>query len=415
MKSKFTIAIIGLGYVGLPLYFLFKKKFETYGFDINKERIQELKNSFDSKNQISKNFFNKHNNHNFTENINEIKTANFFIVTVPTPVFKSNKPDLRYLENATKDIALILKKNDFVIYESTVYPGVTRNICIPILEKISGLKINKDFYVGYSPERINPGDKTHQIQNITKIISSSNKFSLKIIKKIYESILKRKVFSVNSIEIAEAAKVIENAQRDVNIAFVNEVSIIFDKLKINTYEVLEAASTKWNFMNFSPGLVGGHCISIDPYYLSYLAKKNNFDSEVILSGRKLNNFMPKYYARQILDSLRKKHTNIYNTKVLILGFSFKENCSDFRNTKVHDLYMHLSKKISNIMIHDPYVSPKIVKKELQINIYNKLDNQKNFDLIFLAVKHNYYKQIGKRKILKLGKKDTIYMDIKNYL
>ena len=414
MPNNIKIAIIGLGYVGLPLYFLFKKKYETYGFDTDIKKIGELKNNFDSKKQVPKYLFKKFKKHFFSNNINNIHDANFFIVTVPTPIFKNNKPNLNYLISASKLISSVIKKNDIIVYESTVYPGVTRNVCIPIIEKKSGLKINKDFYVGYSPERVNPGDNLHKIQNVTKIISSSNKSSLTNIEKVYKKVIKSKLHKADSIEIAEAAKVIENSQRDVNIAFVNEISIILDKLQIDTKKVLEAASTKWNFQKFTPGLVGGHCISIDPYYLSFLANKNNLDADVILSGRKINEFMSKYYANMIISKLKYNKKKLSRSSILLLGFAFKENCTDFRNSKVIDLYKYLCNKKINVDIHDPIVSKKTVESELGIKIYNKFINKK-YDAIILTVKHQFYKKIGKKNILNMGKNNFYFLDIKNFL
>ena len=414
MQNKIKVAIVGLGYVGLPLYFLFKKKFETYGFDTDEKKIRELKNYYDSKKQIPKYLFKKFQTHYFFNNINKISDANFFIITVPTPVYKNNKPNLKFLEDVSKSIATIIKKNDILVFESTVYPGVTRNLCIPIIENNSQLKINKDFFVGYSPERVNPGDNLHKIQNVAKIISSSNKSSLNKIENVYKKVIKSKLHKVDSIEIAEAAKVIENSQRDVNIAFVNEISIILDKLQIDTNKVLEAASTKWNFQKFTPGLVGGHCISIDPYYLSFLASQNNLDTDVILSGRKINDYMPKYYANRIISKLKKNNKQLSRSSILLLGFAFKENCSDFRNSKVLDLYKNLLSKKIKVDIHDPIVPKKIVQSELGIKIYNKF-NKKKYDAIILTVKHKFYKKIGKRNIFKMGKNNFFYFDIKNFL
>ena len=318
------IAIIGLGYVGLPLAIEFGKKYETFGYDIDQNRIKYLKKGLDKTKEFKKNYISSSKKLIFVNKIKQLENCNIFIVTVPTPIFKNNTPDLRSIIDATKKIGSILKKNSMVIYESTVYPGLTEEICIPILEKFSNLKSNKDFYYGYSPERINPGDKSHQLTNIKKIVSGSNNFSSKKIKEIYKSIIKAGIHMAPSIKVAEAAKVIENIQRDINVAFANELFKIFEKMKLNTYDVLKAANTKWNFLDFKPGLVGGHCIGVDPYYLLHKCKQIKFTSKIITAGRKVNDEMSYYYANLINKKIKEKFKK-KKIKMLVMGYTFKKN------------------------------------------------------------------------------------------
>ncbi len=406
------IGVIGLGYVGLPLAIASSKKYLVVGYDTNLSRIKLLKKKIDFNNEFSKKDLSKIKNINFTNKVNELENCKIKIITVPTPIKKNKKPDLSLIKEATRNIAKYTKKGDIIVYESTVYPGVTDDICIPIIEKISKLKINKEFYCGYSPERINPGDKNHKITNIVKITSGSNKYSLNIIDKFYKSIINAKTFKANSIKEAEAAKVIENAQRDINIAFINEVTQIFSKLNLNTYNILKAASTKWNFLNFKPGLVGGHCIGVDPYYLSYLAKTIKITPQIILSGRNINDNMSIFIANKIINEI-KKYKNLKKSKVLIMGLSFKEDCSDFRNTKVLDLFLYMKKKVKLVDIFDPVVDAKKVKKELNINVLNKLNYSSQYDAICILVKHKFFIKIGYKKIFKLGNKNCVYFDLKN--
>ncbi len=342
MKNN-KIAIIGLGYVGLPLAIEFGKKYKTYGYDINQNRINSLKMGMDTTMEFKKDYILSSKKLVFVNKVKDLEECNIFIVTVPTPIFKNNSPDLRNIIDATKKVASVLKKNSIVIFESTVYPGLTDEVCVPILEKISNLKSNKDFYYGYSPERINPGDKKHQLTSIKKIVSGSNNFSSKKIKKLYESIIKAGTHMAPSIKVAEAAKVIENIQRDINVAFANELFKIFEKLNLNTYDILRAANTKWNFLDFKPGLVGGHCIGVDPYYLLYKCKKIKFKSEIITAGRKVNDEMSFYYANIINKQIIKKFKQ-KKIKILVMGYTFKENCSDTRNTKVIDIIKYFQKK-----------------------------------------------------------------------
>lgn len=355
------IAIVGLGYVGLPLALAFGEKFGTIGFDINKDRIKELQNKNDSNLLSKKKSFYKSKKLEFSSNKKDLSNANIFIITVPTPVKKNKKPDLSYLQSASKIVAKNLKKNDLVIYESTVYPGLTEEECIPILEKYSDLEFNKDFFVGYSPERISPGDNK-DLKNISKVVSGSNSKVTNIVCNLYKKIIKAKVYKATSIKVAEASKVIENAQRDINISFMNEISLICSRLQINTSEVLEAANTKWNFLNFKPGLVGGHCISVDPYYLTYKAKKLKYSPKVILSGRNINDKMGYYVAGILLKKLKKNNLKFSECSVGILGVTFKENCNDLRGSKVLDIIRALRKAKVKLQVYDPIVSIKHFNK-----------------------------------------------------
>jgi len=405
IKNK--IAIVGLGYVGLPLAIEFGKKFDTVGYDININRIEELNKGFDSTKEFSKNYINSAKKLKITNKLNKLSDRVIFIITVPTPIYRNKKPDFRNLIDATKKIAKIIKKNSIIIYESTVYPGLTEEICIPIIEKESKLVANRDFFYGYSPERINPGDKKHQLKNIKKIVSGSNSYAENFVKKLYESIILAGVYVAPSVKVAEAAKVIENIQRDINVAFSNELFKIFEKLNLNTYEILKAANTKWNFLNFKPGLVGGHCIGVDPYYLLHKCKEINFKPNIITAGRKINDKMSIYYSNLINKKIKKKFKN-KKIKILILGYTFKENCSDIRNTKVEDMYRYFYKKKHDVHIFDPWInfdlkSVKLVKK-LKKNYY---------DCIIVTVKHDYFIDMGKKKIFSHAKKQNVFYDIKN--
>jgi len=398
MRSKLNISIFGLGYVGLPLAIKLSKFFNVIGFDKNKQRIKELKSFFDKNKEISANELKK-SKIKYSTNLNDLIISNIFIVTVPTPVTKSNQPDLKPLLLACKDIGKIVTKNSIVVFESTVYPGVTEEICGPQIKKYSGLNPSKDFYLGYSPERMNPGDKIHTVDKITKVISGDNIKTVSILKKIYGKINSGKIFVAKNIKTAEAAKVIENTQRDINVAFINEISKLFKKINLNIYDVLDTAKTKWNFLNFKPGFVGGHCIGVDPYYLSYLAKKKKIGSNLILSGRKINNDFPIFLAQFINSFFNKKK------KILILGLTFKENVSDLRNTKVISLIKSLKKKGHKIDIHDSYAYEDEVKKmKLKLIPLNKKDK---YDAIILSVAHDNYKKLDysffNKKLNKNGK------------
>jgi UDP-N-acetyl-D-glucosamine/UDP-N-acetyl-D-galactosamine dehydrogenase len=410
--SNLKVAVIGMGYVGLPLAVEFAKVRKIIGFDIKQKRILELKKGIDLTFEIKKKFILKNKNIYFTNNINDLKNINCYIIAVPTPINKNKTPDLRYFLNATTLVASVLKKNDIVIYESTVYPGCTENKCVPILQKKSGLKYNTDFYCGYSPERINPGDKNHRIQNIKKITSGSNPKVAKLIDKLYKQIILSGTHSAKSIIIAEAAKVIENIQRDLNIALVNELSILFKKMSIDTHSVLKAAETKWNFHPYKPGLVGGHCIGVDPYYLTYIAKKFNHNPKIILSGRSLNENMGKYVAQEFKKEMKKKLINISKSKILIMGLTFKENCPDLRNSGVKKVVEELKKLKCQIDLYDPWPSKSDIYKYYRIKPIKKL-YKKKYDGIIVSVAHKKFKELGEKFIFSLCKNKSVIYDLKN--
>lgn len=403
-----TIGVIGLGYVGLPLCISFSKKFNVIGFDINAQRIDQLKKFVDVTNEVSSIDLKKTKTV-FTNSKSDLKKCNFYIITVPTPITKSKKPDFKPLISASEIVGSLLKKDDFVVYESTVYPGATEEICIPVLESTSKLKSKEDFFYGYSPERINPGDRKRTLEKITKITSGCTNKSAEIIDNVYKKIIKAGTHKCSSVKIAEAAKVIENTQRDVNIALINELSIIFSKEEINTLEVLEAAGTKWNFLDFRPGLVGGHCIGVDPYYLTSRAQMLGYEPDLVLAGRKLNDGMGKFISKQIF----KKTNNIRNNKnkrALIMGITFKENCPDVRNTKVIDIYDELSKKFK-VDVYDPVADKNLIKKTFNISTIDKISFN-NYDAIIIAVAHNHFKKIPVKDLIKMGSKDCVFFDIK---
>ena len=404
------IAIIGLGYVGLPLALAFSKKNFVIGFDVNEKRIKNLQNGFDISGELSKREILKYKNIQFSNNYSDLLKCEIFIVTVPTPIDSKNIPNLKPLLEATKTVSKVLKKKNIVIYESTVFPGATEEVCGPILEKYSGLKINKNLFLGYSPERINPGDKKRGLPHIVKIVSGSNKITTKIISRLYSSIIKAGIYEAESIKIAEAAKVIENTQRDLNIALINELSLIFKKQNLSTEKILKAAETKWNFISFRPGLVGGHCIGVDPYYLTYNSKKYGYNPKIILSGRKLNNQMPLNIFKDIQKILRNKQMNNKKISILIMGLTFKENCSDIRNSKVLKLFEYFNDKKYKIFSFDPFSKNWTTNFKLKYNLVNSLDNKK-FDVIILAVKHDYFIK-KKNKIKKLCKKRGFIYDLK---
>ena len=405
------IAIIGLGYVGLPLALAFGEKFSTIGFDINKNRVKELQNKNDSNLLSKKNSFFKSKKLNFTSNEKDLRNTNVFIITVPTPVKKNKKPDLSYLLSASRIVADKLKKNDLVIYESTVYPGLTEEECVPILEKYSNLEFNKDFFVGYSPERVSPGD-SKDLTNISKVVSGSNSKITNDVYNLYKKIIKAKVYKATSIKVAEASKVIENAQRDINISFMNEISLICSRLGINTLEVLEAANTKWNFLNFKPGLVGGHCISVDPYYLTYKAKKLKYSPKVILSGRNINDKMGYYVASILLKKLKKNNLKFSQCKVGILGVTFKENCNDLRGSKVLDIIKVLKKARVKLQVYDPIVSIKDFNKYCPSLKIKKI--HKKLDALIIAVSHKEFLRLNYTKIKNMLKNEnSIVMDVKS--
>ncbi len=410
--NKIKIGIIGLGYVGLPLAVAFSKKFTTFGFDINSSRIENLKNGIDETKEILKRDLLKAKKLTFYNNYLDLHKCNFYIVTVPTPILKNKKPNLKFIKEAYKSISKMLKIGDTVILESTVYPGTTKEICVPILEKYSGLKLNKHFYCGYSPERINPGDKKHTISRIKKVTSGSNKKASKLVDGLYKHIISAGTYLAESIEIAEAAKVIENTQRDLNIALVNEFSIIFNKMGIETKSVLDAAKTKWNFLPFTPGLVGGHCIGVDPYYLTHKAQVLGYDPKVILSGRKLNDSMGAYIVKNLKSFFIKNKMNLSNAKILIMGLTFKENCKDIRNTKVLDIYYHLKQISKNVDLYDPVASKSEVKKVFGKKPINNLYKNK-YDAIIVSVPHSSIVRMGIRVIRNLCNTKGIIYDIKS--
>ena len=404
------IAIIGLGYVGLPLAIAFGNQYPTIGFDINQQRVDELLQGIDHTLQSSKDSIEQAKQLKFSHEVQSIKDCTIFVVTVPTPVNATKEPDLSFLLDASKMIGGVLKKGDIVIYESTVYPGCTEEDCVPVLAATSGLQYNVDFYCGYSPERINPGDTVHTLTTIQKITSGSNPFIADKVDALYKSIISAGTYKVSSIKVAEAAKAIENAQRDINISFVNELALIFDKMNIDTNEVLEAASTKWNFLPFKPGLVGGHCIGVDPYYLAHKASSLGHTPQVILSGRHVNDQMGVFVANKLLRLMKEAEIELSNAKVLLLGVTFKENCPDIRNSKVFDIYNHLSAQGINVEIFDPFANTEEVKTKHQLNLITKLNT---YDGIIVAVAHDFFKALDYEK-LKRNKKAVIF-DTKAFL
>tara|TARA_B100001250_G_scaffold379505_1_gene370236 strand:+ start:794 stop:2086 length:1293 start_codon:yes stop_codon:yes gene_type:complete len=411
-KKEIKITVIGLGYVGLPLAVEFSKKYEVVGFDHNEIRVSELINKFDRTNELSKDNLLNLKNFKITTNEDDIENSNIYIITVPTPVDKNNKPNLDHIVSASEVVGKYLKKNDIVIYESTVFPGCTEQICVPILEKKSQLKYNSDFFCGYSPERINPGDKKYNLTNITKIVSGSNSKTLEKVNKLYDSIISAGTFKASSIAVAEAAKVIENTQRDVNIALINELSLIFDKLDIDTGEVLEAASTKWNFLPFRPGLVGGHCIGVDPYYLTHKAMEVGHHPEIILAGRKINDNMGVFIAEKTISELVKQGISPLRANIAILGLSFKENCPDLRNTKVVTIIDRLKHYNCNIVITDPYVINEEAKDLYDINLQN-LDIITKKDAVIIAVSHNEYAFLSPKDWKRMLNKGGVVIDVKS--
>lgn len=411
--KQIKICVIGLGYVGLPLARLFSTKYNTIGYDMNSARVEALMSGHDSTLEVADNILQEAIKNGFkcSSNIDDIKDANFYIVAVPTPVDKNNNPDLKPLWSASETVGKVISRNDIVVYESTVYPGVTEDECIPVIERVSGLKYNVDFFAGYSPERINPGDKLHTVEKIKKITSGSTPEIGQLINTVYSSVITAGTHLAPSIKVAEAAKVIENSQRDINIAFVNELSKIFTRMGIDTQEVLNAASTKWNFLPFKPGLVGGHCIGVDPYYLAQCAQHYGYNPEIILAGRRMNDGMGEYVATQVIKLMLKKSIQVNHSDILIMGFTFKENCPDVRNTKVVDIVHSLLEFNTNITIYDPWADANIVKREYGLSITNKLPSNK-FDALVLAVAHTQFISTNIDNLLK--DKHIVY-DVKGIL
>ena len=403
MKKDIKICVIGLGYVGLPLARLFSTKYPTVGFDMNADRCEALMAGHDATLEVSDELLQDAiNNHNFkcTANIDDIRDCNFYVVAVPTPVDENNAPDLTPLYGASTTDGKVINRGDIVVYESTVYPGVTEDECIPVVEKVSGLKFNEDFYAGYSPERINPGDKLHTVEKIKKVTSGSTPEIGELVNEVYSSVITAGTHLAPSIKVAEAAKVIENSQRDINIAFVNELSKIFTLMGIDTMDVLEAASTKWNFLPFKPGLVGGHCIGVDPYYLAQCAQRYGYNPEIILAGRRMNDGMGAYVADRVIKLMLKKGIQVLDSHILVLGFTFKENCPDVRNTKVVDIVKALKEYNLNITIFDPWANPVAVKHEYGLEVVNELPNDEKFDAAIAAVAHREFDNIDIAGVLK---------------
>jgi len=409
--TKLKIAIIGLGYVGLPLAIEFSKKYTTIGFDKNVARINDLEKGIDKTLEVPNKEL-KSSNISFTKESSDLNDCNIYIITVPTPVDKYNNPDMFPLRSASKTVGGILCKDDIIIYESTVYPGATEEYCVPILEKTSGLKYNQDFFCGYSPERINPGDEEHKLTSIPKVTSGSNEETAISVDNLYNSIITAGTHRASSIAVAEASKVIENIQRDVNIALINELSMIFNKLNLDTSEVLEAAGTKWNFLPFRPGLVGGHCIGVDPYYLTHKAQEIGYHPEMILAGRRINDTMDKYIADSTISEMTKAGINPMGAKIAVLGLTFKENCPDLRNTKVPDIIKTLKVYSCEITVSDPFADKDEAREHLNIEL-SDLNEVNNNDVVILAVGHNDYKEITKEQWLNLFNSKGILIDVKS--
>jgi UDP-N-acetyl-D-glucosamine/UDP-N-acetyl-D-galactosamine dehydrogenase len=409
IQKNTSLAVIGLGYVGLPIALAFARKIKIIGFDINESRIKQMKQAQDPSGELSEKDF-LETDITFTTQINDLKKATFFVVAVPTPIDQHSFPDLKPLLSATKTVGKVLKKGDYVVFESTVYPGCTEEDCIPILEQESGLKFNTDFKVGYSPERINPGDKQHTLENVIKVVSGCDSESLENIASVYELVVKAGVHKATSIKVAEAAKIIENTQRDLNIALMNELSVIFDKMNINTYEVLEAAGTKWNFLKFVPGLVGGHCIGVDPYYLTYKAKELGHLPEVILSGRAINDGMGAYIAKNIVQMLLKQGKNPSEAKILIMGVTFKENVKDIRNSKVVDVIRELQSFSVQVDSVDAHAEREEFEHEYHLQMIS--EPQQKYDAIVVAVNHKEYINFDENYFLNLSSEKGILIDLK---
>lgn len=403
MEKDIKICVIGLGYVGLPLARLFSTKYSTVGFDMNAKRCEALMAGHDATLEVSDELLQDAiKNHNFvcTADIEKIKDCNFYVVAVPTPVDENNNPDLTPLYGASATVGKVIKPGDIVVYESTVYPGVTEDECIPVVEKVSGLKFNEDFYAGYSPERINPGDKLHTVEKIKKVTSGSTPEIGKLVNDVYSSVITAGTHLAPTIKVAEAAKVIENSQRDINIAFVNELSKIFTLMGIDTMDVLDAASTKWNFLPFKPGLVGGHCIGVDPYYLAQCAQRYGYNPEIILAGRRMNDGMGAYVADRVIKLMLKKGIQVLGSHILVLGFTFKENCPDVRNTKVVDIVKALNEYNLNVTIFDPWANPAAVEREYGLKVVNELPSDVKFDAAIAAVAHCEFEGLNITSVLK---------------
>lgn len=413
MTSETKICVIGLGYVGLPLARLFSTKYETVGFDMNRSRVDALNAGHDATLEVSDELLRAAlaNGFKCTADIEDIRGYNFYVVAVPTPVDENNNPDLRPLWGASETVGKVISRGDVVVYESTVYPGVTEDECVPVVERISGLKYNVDFFAGYSPERINPGDKLHTVEKIKKVTSGSTPETAARVNAVYASVISAGTHMASSIKVAEAAKVIENSQRDINIAFVNELSKIFTKLGIDTHEVLAAAGTKWNFLPFRPGLVGGHCIGVDPYYLAQCAQRHGYNPEIILAGRRMNDGMGEYAATRVIKLMIRKKIQVVGSKILILGFTFKENCPDVRNTRVIDIVRTLKEYDLDIVIHDPWANAEVARREYGAEVSNVLPRER-FDAVILAVAHKAFETLD---VAALRKPASVLFDVKGFL
>lgn len=407
------IAVIGLGYVGLPLARLFSTKYKTIGYDYNPARVKALMAGHDATLEVSDELLQTAIKNGFicTSDLDEIRECNFYVVAVPTPVDENHNPDLSPLISASEVVGKVISKGDVVVYESTVYPGVTEESCIPVVERVSGLKFNEDFFGGYSPERINPGDKQHTVEHIKKVTSGSTPEVGEYVNAVYSSVITAGTHLAPSIKVAEAAKVIENSQRDINIAFVNELAKIFNRMGIDTQDVLEAAQTKWNFLPFRPGLVGGHCIGVDPYYLAQCAMRYGYNPEIILAGRRMNDGMGEYVADQVVKLMLKRGIQVLNSRILLLGFTFKENCPDVRNTKVIDIVKTLQTYNTNVTIYDPWANPEIVRREYSVEVTNQLPSEK-YDAVILAVAHKEFEKLSVRDLT--TDKGVVY-DVKGFL
>lgn len=409
IDKKAKLAVIGLGYVGLPIALEFARKISVIGFDINPKRVEMMKQGIDPSNELEKEAFDGCDI-TFTDSIDVLREARFFVVAVPTPVDEHNVPDLTPVKKASETVGKVVKKGDYVVFESTVYPGCTEEDCLPVIEKLSGLKNITDFKLGYSPERINPGDKNHTLASIVKVVSGCDAGSLEEIAKTYELVVKAGVHRASSIKVAEAAKIIENTQRDLNIALMNELSIIFNMMNINTYEVLEAAGTKWNFLKFQPGLVGGHCIGVDPYYLTYKASELGYDAEVILAGRNINDNMAKYVAKTVIQHIIKNTSDVKAAKVLVKGATFKENVSDIRNSKVADVVKALQSYYVNVDVEDPYADSEELKHEYGFELAASTGN--DYDAVIITVPHNEYKELDDAHFVSITKEHGMVADLK---
>ncbi len=411
--SKTKICVIGLGYVGLPLARLFSTKYETVGFDMNRARVDALNAGHDATLEVSDELLQSAlaNGFRCTADVEDIRDCNFYVVAVPTPVDENNNPDLTPLWGASETVGKVISRGDVVVYESTVYPGVTEDECVPVVEKVSGLKLNVDFFAGYSPERINPGDKLHTVEKIKKVTSGSTPEIAERVNAVYASVITAGTHLAPSIKVAEAAKVIENSQRDINIAFVNELSKIFTKLGIDTHDVLAAAGTKWNFLPFRPGLVGGHCIGVDPYYLAQCAQRHGYNPEIILAGRRMNDGMGEYVATRVVKLMIQKKIQVVGSKILVLGFTFKENCPDVRNTRVIDIVRTLKEYDLDITIYDPWANSAVARREYGVEVTNALPQEK-FDAVVLAVAHKAFETLD---VPALRKPASVLFDVKGFL